>query len=200
MMRKRNLEGFTIVELIVVIVVIVILATVTAAVYGNTQMQARDAKRRDAMSKVADAFSIWLTNHGGVYPAGGTNSSTALTNGTCPNGDGQGWVAQGDSVCSLEEMLVAANLLPAGFTGSLPNGTIAQGSYTGNLSLFYYKAPASRSVMMMTALEDQTSQDLAHFQREAGKCGYLPADAANPSNSSSVPAQNGMDDGICLTY
>jgi prepilin-type N-terminal cleavage/methylation domain-containing protein len=51
-----NLQGFTLVELMISIAIVAILATVGFTVYSNTQSSARDAKRRQDIDAIADAI------------------------------------------------------------------------------------------------------------------------------------------------
>jgi hypothetical protein len=55
----------------------------------------------------------------------------------------------------------------------------------------------ARSVLVLTSLEDQTTQDLAHFQREALKCGYTQAQFDDTTNDI---RRWGQRDAICFTY
>lgn len=76
-------SGFTLVELLVVILIIAILATIGAAVYVQSQVKARDAKRRSDMVTIADAFEqYYITNS--EYPASVSTPTQYYVNGAVP--------------------------------------------------------------------------------------------------------------------
>ena len=75
MMGKKQTQGFTIVELLIVIVVIAILATITLVTYNGIQLRARDSRRAQDMSTIEKALLMYQTLNGGV-PKTSTYSSS----------------------------------------------------------------------------------------------------------------------------
>lgn len=68
---RRNVPGFTIVELLIVIVVIAILAAVTIVAFNGIQVRAENAKTLSAVDQYAKALRIYKTNTGDYPLAGG---------------------------------------------------------------------------------------------------------------------------------
>lgn len=64
---KKTINGFTIVELLIVIVVIAILASISVVAYTGIQGRARDSKRRNDISQIARALELYKADNGG-YP------------------------------------------------------------------------------------------------------------------------------------
>ena len=84
-MKSRIRRGFTIVELLIVVAVVAILAIVTATIYLNTQVQARDTHMRDGLDKFADAIMLWSSGHKGALPYGGSGTTYDATTQNCAN-------------------------------------------------------------------------------------------------------------------
>lgn len=80
---KKNLNGFTIVELLIVIVVIAILAAITLVTFGNVQSRARDNIRYADAKAIMKALELYKADNG-RYPDTGPNG-TAIC-GTHNNG------------------------------------------------------------------------------------------------------------------
>lgn len=124
-MRRHG--GFTLVELLVVILIIAILAAIGAAVYAQSQVKARDAKRRSDMVTIADAFEqYYITNS--EYPAsvstptqyyvnaGVPRDPKSNTDGTCKTGSNYCYdCAKNGSSCSTTSFKICA-LLETGDT------------------------------------------------------------------------------------
>ena len=68
---RRNAQGFTIVELLIVIVVIAILAAVTIVAFNGIQVRAENTKTLSAVDQYAKALRIYKTNTGNYPLAGG---------------------------------------------------------------------------------------------------------------------------------
>ena len=170
-MRLRHVRsGFTIVELLVVIVVIAILATLLTVIYMDSQLQARDTQVRNGAHKVAEALGVWAANNGGRFPAGGLSSTVAIAGGVCTDG-ATGFVGTGRYICTLEDVLVAANLLPAGFTAALPvNTQVSGGATNGTKSLAVYPCGTNTQVVFY-ALESPSQDDTNNFNTLVTQCG-----------------------------
>lgn len=73
--KKRDQQGFTIVELLIVIVVIGILAALVVTTYAGIQAKARDSKRRtDIQALQTQVEAFYATNN--FYPALANLNST----------------------------------------------------------------------------------------------------------------------------
>lgn len=84
---KNKLNGFTIVELLIVIVVIAILAAISMVAYNGIQTRAENAKTLSAVSAWAKALQMYKIDKGN-YPTihsclGDTNTYTDSNNGVC---------------------------------------------------------------------------------------------------------------------
>src|SRR3990167_7851878 len=64
--RRRRL-GFTLIELLVAITILGILATSTAVVYDNVRDKGRDNKRKQDLSAIKGALSLYFQDNG-YYP------------------------------------------------------------------------------------------------------------------------------------
>lgn len=81
--KKRRLNGFTIVELLIVIVVISILASITVVSFNNVQKSARDAIRKTDLNNISKTLNIHaISNNGDMF---GHDS------GCGAGGNGSGW-------------------------------------------------------------------------------------------------------------
>lgn len=89
---RKNISGFTIVELLIVIVVIAILAAITVVAYSGIQERARISSMRSEIATINKAIQLYYADNG-FYPI------TSLGgNGQPCNGHWCGWdQASGDS-------------------------------------------------------------------------------------------------------
>lgn len=187
-MKHKQHAGFTLVEMLIVIVVIAILVVITAALYQNAQVQARDAQMTDAADKVADAIQLFA-NKEGHFPRGGLGSTTAAAAGTeCVDGAG-GWVTTGKYTCSVEDSLVNLGYLPAGYIASLPDNAVYPGQKQAVMVYTY-----GSNAMVYYSMEQPTASDTARFNTELTQCGINPAGAVTQRDS------YGMRNGICFQY
>ena len=194
-MNSRLRTGFTVVEILIVGVVVAILTVITATIYLNAQVQARDTQMRDAADKVADALSLYLSKNNGQYPKGGYLSTTPIGSGTACVDGANGWfesTAYGANGCTIEDVLVANMYLPQGFSTTLPANTY-KGNST-NQSLMLYTMSSGKAVMLYYTLEEPSAADNANFQSEMNRCG----DPGIYSNT--YQYQNGMRNAICIQY
>ena len=191
-MTNRRQRGFTIVELIIVIVVLGILATITSVLYLGAQKQARDIKNIDGMHKLADAIELFIAKNQ-HFPAGGYGANAYIgTDTECDSTGKNGFAGHNMYKCAVEDTLVASGYLPAGFSANLsPNKNY--GYTNGQAALMVYIVSATKAIVM-TSMENQTTQDAANFSAELVKCyGY------DPGSSYAQLAYN-MKNGVCISF
>jgi len=68
MMRKTNIGGFTLIELMVVITIIGLLAGMAVPLYGKVREKARDTEVRRDLDIIHKALAQFGTDHNGLYP------------------------------------------------------------------------------------------------------------------------------------
>ena len=175
-MRIQKQTGFTIVELLVVIVVIAILAALAIVSYTGITAKATDTKIRAAVVEVEKATYTWSINRGGAVPSGGGYGSTSKNaDGTCTGGAG-GWIrANASYVCTLEEMLLADNLIPSNFISGLPPNKIYGNSSLQTLMFYPCGGVAARTYVIYYYLNSPSSQDAQDVAAaEAAGCSTSP--------------------------
>lgn len=74
---KKTINGFTIVELLIVIVVIAILATISIVAYTGIQARSRDSQREHDIKQLVKALEMYYIDNG-EYPTA-TGSTTINT-------------------------------------------------------------------------------------------------------------------------
>lgn len=171
---SRPSNGFTIVELLIVIVVIAVLASVTVVAFNGIQDRANDSRMKAAMGQFAKAIMIWSNNNGDV-PRGGWSSTVALSGTNCTDGTG-GWVFAGAYVCSLEDILLAQNLIPTNFTHNLPPNKPYNASTTGRYAVMFYPCGSNTGrFALYWHLRSPSTEDAASLTAaEAAGCPSSP--------------------------
>lgn len=119
-------SGFTLVELLVVVLIIAILATIGAAMYAQSYVKARDAKRRSDMVTIADAFELYYISNS-EYPVLVSTPTQyyvntvvpsdpkSNTDGTCKTGSDYCYdCAKNGSSCSTTSFKICALLETGG--------------------------------------------------------------------------------------
>lgn len=79
---RKNISGFTIVELLIVVVVIGILAAIVIVAYNGIQQSARDTVRKQDVATIGKALQLYAIENGGFMSTG---------SGCGGNGNGGGW-------------------------------------------------------------------------------------------------------------
>lgn len=167
---QRKQAGFTIVELLIVIVVIAILAAISIVAYTGIQARASDSRMRSAAAQIEKALQIYSVDYGPGIPLGGS-SSTAVTSGN-PCTDGvNGFFGTTSYLCSVEDSLVAYDLLPGGFTLSLPANTYFGTQTNGSRSFMLYNCAAAGSYGLYWTLRSPTAADTSSIDSTLSSCG-----------------------------
>ncbi len=186
-MKMLVKRGFTVVELLIVVVIIATLAIMTATIYKNAQVQARDAQMRSAADKFADAILLWSSQNRNVKPVGGYGSTTTVTASGCGNGDGgfqdyQHVTINTNYQCTVGDAMVALKLLPAELFTKLPANSVGN----TNKQNFHVQTCSNNSNRWVLSymLEDPTQQDTNNFDAILTGCGmptsgYAPRDTYN---------------------
>lgn len=162
----RHIKGFTLIELMIVVVVVAIIVAVTVVAYNGVQSRARDTKIRAAAEHIQDALEIYIAQNG-RRPNGGWGSSTAFSNGDCANG-ADGWFAKSTYTCTPDEVLTAANLIPADLITKLPPNKVSSNSPLYVFML--YGCPGGTKLKLMWYLESPSAQDIADYDAAHTAC------------------------------
>lgn len=180
---KRH--GFTLIELMIVVIVISILASIVVVAYNGVQAEARDAKRRDGASKIAEAIELlyvqqglsitdtdsnWGSGNGFVTSAEG---KTICNEGsTSQNATGSGFIGKGSYGCTLDELLVRYGYLPDGYVLDLPKNPHYTTVDSGRLTYMTYRCSKSPGdYALFYALENPSQQDIASYDKVIADCG-----------------------------
>jgi len=125
---KRNVAGFTIVELLIVIVVIGVLAAITVAAYSGMQNRARDAQRVQDIRTISKALELYKTQTGDYPVAVGST------------GQG-GWEISVPTASNSDFLSI---LRTSGVISKVPVDPINTGDFATSGSKFYsyYRYPA----------------------------------------------------------
>lgn len=190
MYLQRLRQGFTIVELLIVITVIAILVMITATIYQNVQVQARDTQLADSADKVADAVELFIQQQG-HFPRGGLNSTSASGGSECVDGSG-GWFAAQYN-CTVRDTLVATGYLPSGFGDNLPANPALPTLPGRNIMVYTYGAPVT-SAMVYYSMEDPSAENTRNFNAQLTACGINPGGVVAPRDS------YGMRNGVCIQF
>lgn len=112
-MKKRNIKGFTIIELLIVIAIIGILAGLVLNNFQGAQAKARDVQRKTRMNSIYSKLEEYYNNNG-AYPDG------ALSTTVLPGIDGAALTDTSDGAIQYSFATAATT----------PNPTVAKGSGT----------------------------------------------------------------------
>ncbi|HEU0266543.1 MAG TPA: prepilin-type N-terminal cleavage/methylation domain-containing protein [Candidatus Saccharimonadaceae bacterium] len=116
---RKNISGFTLVELLIVIVVIGILAAISLVAYNGVQAKALNASRQSEVHNWTQLISLYVAQNGSLpanVAAGNYCLGTGFPNGNCRNYNttGQYTYAQSDNQTLMQDFQTV---------GSLPGGT-----------------------------------------------------------------------------
>ena len=100
-MNSKKIQGFTLIELLLVIAIMGILMVIGIFSFTVSQQRGRDSKRKQEISKIADALEMYVSDFGS-YPSAGSDGTIT---GCGPGGDtatvctwGQAWVVNSGTV------------------------------------------------------------------------------------------------------
>lgn len=79
--RLDSIQGFTIVELLIVIVVIAILAAISIVAFNGIQERARDSQRKSDVATIVKALGLYQVDNGPMHTGSGCGA----------NGNGSGY-------------------------------------------------------------------------------------------------------------
>jgi prepilin-type N-terminal cleavage/methylation domain-containing protein len=108
---KKNIKGFTIIELVVVIVIIAILSTISIVGFNVIQQGARNTQRSSEVSAVAEALEKYYMKNG-EYPSCAmmtqSTSATTVANALFPGLDPNNLTAPGDQTAGHNSFVCSA--------------------------------------------------------------------------------------------
>ncbi len=134
-MLKKNMRGFTLLELLVVISIIGILIAISAAAFTNAQQKARNAKRQGDVSAMSKAFEQYYSINASSYGANCTAMAGSMSGGSLPTDPKGGWTSYSCTSTGgvTNTYCVCARLEPAGNTdgnsGAACSGLGSAGEY-----------------------------------------------------------------------
>lgn len=109
---RKNVSGFTIIELLIVIVIIAILAAITLVAYNNVQERALNDQIVAAAKTYKQTFSLYVIQNGRLPPSNNANFCLGHSVTTCTNTAGQvNWTR--DTTTLEPALMTIATPLPA---------------------------------------------------------------------------------------
>ena len=130
-MNKRQRNGFTIVELLIVIVVIAILAAITIVAYNGIQRRAHNTAKKSAVASISKLLSLYKVEHGGGLPVMDDND---LANQLCLTRDNQCVRYNGNAIGTDNSSLIEALSKYGTVPGS--SGDATSGQYHGIVYMY----------------------------------------------------------------
>ncbi len=178
------------VELLIVVVIIAILVAITATMYQNAQVQARDTQIKDAADKFADAISLWSANHNGAKPKGGmaaagSNALNVAKDDCLVSGAGyQAYKVVDISTsyeCTVGDVVVSSGYLTAPVFNNLPINTA--GTSNRQVFMIYPCTNNANYWVLMYSLEDPISADTTNYNQIHTGCATSVADLTTYQNA-----------------
>lgn len=84
---RKNVSGFTIVELLIVVVVIGILAAITTVAFRGISQRSRDSSRKNDISAIKKALELYYIDNG-AYPPGSCTAGCKINASWSSTSDG----------------------------------------------------------------------------------------------------------------
>ena len=156
--------------------------------YNGIQERAVDARIKSAADRVTKAIHLWHVYTGKQINAG-WNSSGPAANDECPGRTGaSGWFSSGLYQCSMEDLLIARDVLPANFTSTLP-ASPQNSNDSRYLFMLYQCGPISdNEYAFYWSLASPSSEDSAGMETVTQTC-------HSQAHTSSYPYSLGMRGG-----
>ena len=122
---RRQITGFTIVELLIVIVVIAILAAITVVAYNGIQQRSNNAKTMNAVEAYVKAIGMYKAENG-THPNAESCLGTGYPGGVCRN-DSPVYIENGNNFNSV--------LLAPYLKGATPTPALVPSAYNSTLTI-----------------------------------------------------------------
>jgi general secretion pathway protein G len=176
-MTKKQRQGFTLIEILIVVAIIAILASVVLIGLGPTQRAGRDARRLSDLREIQNGLELFY-NKCGYYPG-------TIASGACATTAPTKW-------SDLNTALSGVGV------GSLPNDPNANQSYG------YYEYNSNDSYILGAALEDPSNGAFANYTAPtlpSGGITFITSGAnVTPNNDcTSAPTNNSGGRSFCLS-
>lgn len=169
---RKSTSAFTLVELLIVVVVISILAAISVVAYNGMQQRASDATMRVGVNQIEKAIQMWHTETG-LQPYSGSGSTGSVSGDACPGSTSAvGYIGKGSYLCTLEDLLVARNYLPAGYINTLPKNKEYFNQSRYSLAFFSCSGGGTGAYALYWYLSAPTSEDTASKTSVITKCGH----------------------------
>ncbi len=122
-LKRRNIAGYSIIELLIVIAIIGILVTLMYGVLARGKREARDAVRIDSLNTFQAGLNAYFSLHG-YYPCGDSNITSSWA-GPIYNTDVKGNASVGGTVDSAGSCAGGSGSTTHGFLNGNANGGTA---------------------------------------------------------------------------
>lgn len=130
--------------------------------YNGIQARANDSAMRNAAVQVEKALRLYVVDKGNTIN-GGLNSTAVAAGSECVDGK-SGWFGGVSYLCTAEDTLVAAKLLPKDFAKGLPSNPYYSSSTTGLYSMMFYKCGSTPGLYALYwTLRSPSTEDLANI-------------------------------------